>query len=588
LGHKKILLYKGGSGKNEKLIDLKGITYNLIAGKIEKEKLRKEGVFEEDYNEFTEIHSLTMPNIKDASVIEFTYKIISPFTQISDIYFQSIIPINKLEISVSTPQFYYYDKIFNPKSIFYPKIKESRTNRSFSTTSMKQSGFAAVSSEVSYSQSEYYDNTFIISEENIPGIKAESYLGYLDNYLAKMSMELSAVLNENGGIEESFSSSWEKVSKTIYDNNSFGGQLGEFNFYEDDLSDLLANVEDDFHKAYLVEGLVKSKVKWNGNYGKFAQNGIKSAYKDGEGNDADINLLVISMLRSQGVNANPVLISTRNNGIPLFPTIDGFNYVICSVQKENEYLLIDATEQYSTNNVLPQRVLNWQGRLIQGDGVSSWINVLPNEKSVESTMLNVKMNDDLSISGKVAKNLTSYTAYFYREKYAGLSKEDHIKSLETDKGDLEISELKFENAKDISQPIRINYEYELADGVDEVGEKLYFSPLLFFAIKENPFKLEDRKYPIDFVIPFEEKHLINIMLPEGYIIESIPQSEAVEFKNTQVKFVYQILQNGNYLQLKVSLEINDPLILPSDYKDFKAFYNKIVEKQSEQVVLIKA
>ena len=329
-------------------------------------------------------------------------------------------------------------------------------------------------------------------------------------------------------------------------------------------------------------------MKWNGNYGKYAQNGIRSAYKDGEGNDADINLLVISMLRSQGVNANPVLISTRNNGIPLFPTRQGFNYVICAVQKGNDYLLIDATEQYSTNNVLPQRVLNWQGRLVEEKGVSRWINIMPSKKSVESTMLNVKMNDDFTVSGKVSKRLTLYSAYFYREKYTIMTKEDHIKSLESDKGDLEISELNFENAKDITQPIKINYEYELSDGVDEIGDKLYFSPLLFLATKENPFKLDERQYPVDFVIPYEDKYIINIMLPEGYTVESIPKTEAIEFKDAQVKFVYYIKENGKYLQLKVNLEINNPLILPADYKDFKAFFSKVVEKQAEQVVLSKA
>ncbi len=333
---------------------------------------------------------------------------------------------------------------------------------------------------------------------------------------------------------------------------------------------------------------MKSKVKWNGYYGKYAHKGIRTAYKEGEGNVADINLMVISMLKSQGVNANPVLVSTRNNGIPLFPTQNGFNYVICGVQKGDKYLLIDATEAYSHNNVLPQRVLNWQGRLVGDNGVSRWINLQPNKKSSETSMLNVKINDDFTVSGKVAQHFTDYIAYFYREKYANVKQEDHIKLLEKDKGDIEISELNFENAKDVTQPINVKYEYELADGIDEIGDKLYFSPLLFFATKENPFKLEERQYPIDFVIPHIEKYMINVMLPEGYTVESMPESQAIEFKDSNVKFTYLILQNGNYLQLKAELDITNPIILPEDYKDFKTFYGKIIEKQAEQIVLTKA
>lgn len=333
---------------------------------------------------------------------------------------------------------------------------------------------------------------------------------------------------------------------------------------------------------------MKSKVKWNGTYGKYTQNGIRTTYKDGEGNVADINLMLVSMLRSQGVNATPVLLSTRNNGIPLFPSREGFNYVICSVQKDNDYVLIDATEQYSTNNILPIRALNWQGLLVEDSKTSRWIDLQPKIKSLESTMLNVKINDDYTATGKVAKRLTAYNAYFYREKYAIMTKEDQIKALEKDKGDLEIIELNVENIKNITEPITVKYEYELSDGIDEVGDKLYFSPLLFMAIKENPFKLEERQYPINFIIPYSDKYIVNIMLPDGYTIESMPQPEVLEFKDSNVKFTYLINQNGKYLQLKAQMDILNPLILPVDYKGFKAFYSKIVEKQAEQIVLTKA
>lgn len=563
---KKIYLYKG-TDMRETISGLKGFSYNLVDGKIEKDKLKNDGKFEEDYSEFTKINSFTLPNVKVGTVIEYKYKIISPRYSLDDIIFQFSIPINKLDINIATPEYYIYNKQYNFQASYLPKLNESYMNTTVPF--------------------DYKINILSFNEENVPALKEEAYAGNINNYRSKMAMELTAVLNNMKMIEKSFSASWEEVSKTIYDSDNFGGQLGKFSIYKDDLEAVLVGVEDDFEKAYLVEKLVKSKVKWNGGFGKFAQNGIRSAYKDGEGNVADINLMVVSMLRSQGVNANPVLVSTRNNGIPLFPTREGFNYVICSVQKDNEYLLIDATEEYSTNNVLPLRVLNWQGRLIEDTRVSRWINMQPNVKSVESTMLNVKINDDYSVSGKVAKHLTTYNAYFHRDKYAAMTQEDHIKSLEKDKGDLEISELKIENAKDITQPIKVSYDYELSDGIDEVGDKLYFSPLLFMAIKENPFKLEERQYPIDFVIPYTDKYMVNILLPEGYTVESLPQSEGFEFNDANVKFTYLIQQNGKYLQLKAQMVIVNPLILPADYKAFKTFYSKIVEKQAEQIVLTK-
>ena len=77
------------------------------------------------------------------------------------------------------------------------------------------------------------------------------------------------------------------------------------------------------------------------------------------------------MLRYAGLNANPILVSTRSNGIPLFPTTDGFNYVIAGIEVQDAVILLDATERNSFPNILPNRALNWMGRLVRKDGSSS-------------------------------------------------------------------------------------------------------------------------------------------------------------------------------------------------------------------------
>lgn len=590
--NKKVLLYKGRNGNDEKMKGIKGYTYNLKDGKIDKSKLKNEGVFSEQATDVYEISSFTLPNVTEGSVIEYRYTVSSPFLQIDDIDLQFSIPVKKLNISVSTPQFYKYNKRLNPKAFYRPNYEERKEYKEvmLSQRGASISGNGAIGSGSSRVNRafNYFNNVLSLSEQNIPSLSAESFGGNINNYKAKLSLELEARLAQEGYVEQSYAVTWNGVSKSIYDSDSFGGQLNKSNFFKDDLSTILQGTEDDFYKAFLIESFVKSKVKWNGNYGIYAQKGIRAAYKEGEGSVADINLLAVAMLRSQGLNANPVLVSTRNNGIPLFPTRQGFNYVVCMVESEDSYLLIDATEPFSANNVLPERVLNWQGRVIKDGGVSSWVDLATNKKSKESTMLNVKVDNDFVISGKVRKNYTSNLALKYRKRYTNLSIDDHIKSLESNKGDFEISDLIYENDKDLGQPVKVTYDYELSDGIDEVGDKLYFSPVLFLAIKENPFKLEERLYPIDFVSPQTEMSIINIMLPEGYKVESLPKSEAIEFKDGDVKFEYIINENGKYLSLKVNLEINNTIISPADYKGFKVFYSKIVEKQAEQIVLTKA
>lgn len=588
--NKKVYLYKGNSAVKENVKGLKGYTFNLEGGKVKKDKLKGSAVFEEEISENYTAESFILPNVKAGSVLEYTYTITSSSPTIDDVNLQFSIPMNALDVKIATPQFYSYNRFLNPKAIFLASIKESTKQKNISTgsTSTATRGDNTTGGSFGSNSTDYVETIAMLNEVDIPALTAESFSGNINNFKAKLSMELSAFLNANGVVTKSFTSTWNKVSKTIYENENFGRQLDKSGFFKDDLNMLIADVEDDFQKAFIVESLVKSKVKWNGTYGKYAQKGIRTAYKEGEGNVGDINLLVTAMLRSLGVNANPVLVSTRNNGFPLFPTREGFNYVICMVVSGDSYMLIDATELYSTNNVLPQRVLNWKGRLLNEDGSSRWVDLESNKKSTESSMLNVTLNDDLSATGKVRQNITSYSALNYRKKYTNVSEEDHIKALEANKGDLVISELNYENDKDIIKPVRVSYSYELTDAVDDIGGNLYVTPMLFMGTKESPFKLAQRNYPIDFVVPFEDKYLVNIALPEGYKVEALPETLAIEFKGGESKFVYIAKLNGKYLQLKVEFEVNNPYISPADYESFKAFFEKTVEKQAEQIVLTKA
>jgi hypothetical protein len=43
---------------------------------------------------------------------------------------------------------------------------------------------------------------------------------------------------------------------------------------------------------------------------------------------------------------------------------------------------------------------------------------------------------------------------------------------------------------------------------------------LSFASSQNPFKQDNREYPVDFGFPLS-KYAVNIVIPEGYTVEAI-------------------------------------------------------------------
>src|SRR5690606_26468950 len=71
--------YYIGQNPPEKINISKAFTYNLVNGSIEKTKLKSEGEFDEKPNKYTGVKKITMPNVKEGSVIEYRYQITSPY-----------------------------------------------------------------------------------------------------------------------------------------------------------------------------------------------------------------------------------------------------------------------------------------------------------------------------------------------------------------------------------------------------------------------------------------------------------------------------------------------------------------------------
>ena len=116
---------------------------------------------------------------------------------------------------------------------------------------------------------------------------------------------------------------------------------------------------------------------------------------------------------------------------------------------------------------------------------------------------------------------------------------------------------------------------------------MYISPLLFFATTENPFKQETREYPIDFIYPSQDKYTVSLTIPDGYAVETLPQSKAVSMPDNLASFKYIISNTGNQIQLVYTQENNQAIMGSEAYEVLKNFFKEIVNKQTEKIVLKK-
>ncbi len=582
---KEILYYKNGSNK-ENVSGLKGYTYNIIDGKLKEEKLKKEGIFESELSKYQLSTKFTMPAVTEGSVIEFEYSLQSPFiTSIDDMLLQYTIPINQMEASVTIPEFFGFKKHANPRSPLYLTINESDKLFTHTSTSNQRNGNSyTVTHSTTQNKVEYNQKMYTVSKANIPSLSEESFIDYLYNYGAFLKWELQFTKFPNSPIED-LSVTWEGVTKSIYTDGGYESELKKSNFFEKDIDQLIAGVTDPVQKASKIFHFVKTKMKWNDYLGMMSESGTSKAYKEGIGNVGDINIMLVAMLKYAGLTADPVLVSTKNNGVPLFPTRKGFNYVIAGLEFGDKLILLDATEPNAAFGELPERARNWNGRLVKDKEISSWVNLMPEVQSKNKTMVNVQFEKNLNMKGKVMHTMDGYYAKSYRDRYLKLDPERYLQILEEDKGNIEISDLTTENGDVIGAELKQNYMFDLKDGVEVINNQIFFKPLLFLAETENPFKADDRKYPIIFDYPSVFSQTINILLPEGYEIESIPESAMAHLNDGAGTFKFITRHNGNILRIETELDLKTIVYTPTDYEALKKFYGLMVEKYTEAVVL---
>jgi len=588
LANKEINLYIGTGGAKEQIGGLKGYTYYMGEdGKVKEEKLKNSGIFDERASKYRQVKKIVFPNITEGCIIEYKYSIQSPFIDNIDEYrFQEEIPVNNVTMVFKSPEYFNYKT--HQKGWLPLRVDRNGVQRTmrYSYRKRRIDNASQINDETVTTDITFTENINKITLENVPAMVEESFSGNIDNYASSIKFELSYT-QFPGATIENYSKSWETVSKNIMESPSFGDELSKNKYFKKDIDDLLAGVSGKNEKMMAIFEFVKGKMNWNGYKGYYVDDGVRTAFKNGTGNVAEINLMLTAMFKYAGISANPVLVSTKNNGVPLFATRNGFDYVVAGVEKDNGVILFDATNKQAEASILNPRLLNWQGRIIRKDNSSDWVPLKPGKHAAHNTMINATINPDASVKGTAKNSLSGHYALFYRNKLLKLNETDTQEYLEKNIGETELSNLALQNLDELYQPVKIDYDFESFDRLEEVEGKLYFSPMLYMAVKENPFKLNERNYPIDFEYPFKDRCIISIEIPEGYAVESIPEPISLTLSEGIGHFKYSVTSLGNKVQVSTEFSVNNSLVPPQYYLDLKEFYKLVIEKENEKIVLSK-
>jgi hypothetical protein len=553
------------------------VTYNLENGNIVATKLKSEGIFKTSVNKYWKEAAIAMPNVKVGSIIEFKYIAKSEdIVEFPDFNFQYEMPVNYSECVTEIPGFFVYKAV-------------TKGGVNISAESKIGNGSLTFANQYDHTRTESVTFNQVNSKyivKNIAALKEEPFVDNIQNYRVSIFHELEKTQFYQEPVKD-YSKTWEGVAKTIYEDKDFGAELKERQYVDQDLAKIIKNEASETEKMEVIFKFVQNKMNWNNQKGYYTDKGVKKAYIDGTGNTAEINFILMAMLNRAGIKTEPVLISTKEHGIPVYPSRTVFNYVLAAVEIEGKRILLDATNKQTAPNILPLYTLNWTGRLIRQDGTSEEIILNPAFSSKKTVSMMVSVDEKGKLSGKYRVNSTDYEAFTFRDKYAGVNQQNYLEKVENDFPGMQISEYNVENNKDLSKPIIENFTFTADNQSEIIGDKIYLDPLLFLTPTKNPFVLENRDLPIYFGYPTQFKYNLNIVIPEGYVVETLPKPINLVTGENVGWFTFNISTTNNTIQVVINKEIKSVMVSADFYDTLKVFYKQMIDKLNEKIVLKK-
>lgn len=552
-------------------------TYNLQDGKIVKTKLESEGTFVQKVDKNWKVGKITLPNGGVGSVIEFKYVHISDnLFKFPDMELQYDIPLDFFEYITQIPEVYIYKTIL--KGFLEVESNTKLANGSISYSNKIGNG----NSVLSFKQ---FNSTY--KAKDIPAIKEEEFVDNLSNYTSKIQQELERIRYTDKP-DKDYSITWEGVAKTIYKEKEFGAELQKGRYFIPMARTCVESKTTEVEKMEAIFKHVQDRMNWNGENGVYADQTVEKAYESATGNAAEINFVLLNMLKIVGLNANPVLVSTIGHGIPYYPGRTGFNYVIALVNINGKRYLLDAANKFTTTTVFSTKLLNWTGRLIKEDGNSEEVQMTDISQSKNLVALVVKLEPQGNIHGNYKSQKTDFAALDFRERYADWTHEANIERIESQFKGITINNYVLVNGKgDNTKPVTESYDFEFEHAFDVIQGKWYIKPLLFLRSLKNPFTEQERKLPIYFGPVETERFIVNIEIPEGYTVENLPKSIIINAQDKLASFSYLSKQEGKMIQIIITNQINKVKVDSVYYEVVKSFFQQFIEKLNENIVLSK-
>ena len=563
--------------EREEMIDaLKGRTYNLEGGKVVESKVTSESMFTEDEDRYWKNRRFTFPAVKEGSVLELKYSIKSRFfSNLRDWDFQWNIPVRWSEYTVIIPEFFSYSRQIFGSVKFAVNEQTSRPD----AINMVQGTYNSIN---------FTDYILHIAGRDIPSMKPEPFSTTVRNYSSRVEFVLHSYHFPDRALVP-VNNNWEQIITDLMRDEDFGQQIDKSGVAGELAARVRVHANNPVEKMQEAYNLVKGMMKWNGIFSKWPTGSLRKALQEKSGNSADINLLLIALLKELGLNAAPVLLSTRSHGTiaECCPAAFRLNDVICLVTINGKEYLLDATHPLRPPGMLPFECLNGKGITPSGDKVR-WLNLRTEERDATVFQGDFLLEPSGEITGTLVMAVSGYGALSGRNELAKNGIERETERLKESLPEWDVDKVTIEHADSLSEPLVTSFALHSSTVTGASVDMIHFPALANVGTNYNPLIMEKRETPVDFGCPQKETWVLTFRLPDGYAAESVPENITIALPGDAGSFRFTAEVRGKTITVNGKLSIMKPVFMQGEYENLRTFLTQVIARQSSQIVLKKS
>lgn len=560
--------YNGNKlGSREEIESFKGTSFNLVNGKVVKDKVSKDMITHEDISKTRRVMKVTFPKVEAGTVIEYEYTINSDFYfNVRDWVVQSSIPVAYTSYEITIPE--WFRQSLNTTGHYNLDVNKKTVNMSF------HEGNQSITCN-----GERYE----IHGKNLPALNKEPFVFNPMVYGQKVAFEIVGIAIP-GVAYKSFAVNWDDIDKQLLNDDDFGDVMKK-NPLKKEMQDAgIYDIADRKDKVNAVIKLLRSRVKWNEKISLTGSSSSK-ALKEGSANNTTLNLMLIAMLNDAGIEAHPAVLCTRDEGpfMPSRPSMETLTTTVVVIPNGTDFDCVDCSSEHSGINVLnPLMVVN-NARIVDSKNHDQWVDLTSKSIATSRCIINASIDEDGLLTATRQSVYQDAEAEDIRNKYRNAKDQDEFLQKRFGEDNIEILEYSIEDIDDFTKPVKETIKFSQQQTA--TGDQIYVNQLIFPLVSESPFKSETRILPID--IPYRENHNINIIftIPEGWEVEETPKPIAQVTANEgfALKILSQVTNNTVSVICRLS---NNRLLFPAEeYTGLKMFFDDMAKHSKDMIVL---